>query len=99
MSLRRTVLLTIALALTAVCWSATPAGAVDNPDYTSPPPSTVVTTPVPARQVETAVNVAPARTRLAITGSEVTGPVVVALGLIAVGTGALVVRKRRVPAS
>lgn len=97
MSLRRTLLLTVA-AVIAALWlvTATPAGAVDNPDYTSPPPSTVVTTPPPAKRVTTAVRVAPLRTRLAITGSDATGTAVLGVSLVVLGAGVLVVRRHRV---
>jgi LPXTG-motif cell wall-anchored protein len=98
MSLRRTLSLTVALVVASLMWAASPAGATENPDYTAPPPTTVITTPAPAAKVKTAVAVTPARTRLAITGSDATGTVVLGLGLVAVGAGLLVVRRRKVAA-
>ena len=101
MSFRRLLQLTLAVVVAAGLWAvASPAGAVDNPDYTSPPPSTVITTPPPTEpQVETAVQVAPVRDRLAITGSDATGTVVVGVTLVLIGAGVLVLRRRGVPAS
>lgn len=101
MSIRRLLQLSLAVVVAAGLWAvASPAGAVDNPDYTSPPPSTVVTTPPPAeQQVETAVQVAPVRDRLAITGSDATGTVVLGVTLVLIGAGVLVLRRRGVPAS
>ena len=47
MSFRRLLQLTVAVVVAAGLWAvASPAGAVDNPDYTSPPPSTVISCPV-----------------------------------------------------
>ena len=73
-----------------------PAGAIDNPDYTSPPPTTVVTPPTPrsVQRVQTAVTVRPVRSQLAITGSDVSQLVVIGGVLVAVGAGMLVVRRR-----
>ena len=76
----------------------TPAGAVDNPDYTSPPPTTVVTTPTsaqPAQKVQTAVVVRPVRSRLAITGADVGQSAEIGGALVLVGAGLLVIRRRR----
>jgi LPXTG-motif cell wall-anchored protein len=94
MSLRRTLHLTLAIVVGALLWSATPAGATENPDYTAPPPTTVITTPPPVAKVKTAVAVTPLRTRLAITGSDATGTVILGAGLVALGAGVLVVRRR-----
>ena len=94
MSLRRTLHLTLAIVVGALLWSAAPAGATENPDYTAPPPTTVITTPPPAAKVKTAVAVTPLRTRLAITGSDATGTAVLGAGLVALGAGVLVVRRR-----
>ena len=98
MSLRRTLSLTLALVVGAVLLAASPAGGTENPDYTAPPPATVVTTPPPATEVKTAVAVAPLRTRLAITGSDATGTVVLGVSLITVGAGVLVLRRRKAAA-
>jgi LPXTG-motif cell wall-anchored protein len=101
---RRTMaLLTIGLlAMGLLLSSPSAAGAVTNPDYTVPPPtSTVVSTPAPpaARQpVSTAVRVAPLRTRLAITGRETVTMAVVGSALIAGGVAVLAVRRRRLAA-
>lgn len=92
----------VAVVVVVGLWAvASPAGAVDNPAYSSPPPSTVVTTTAPtsSNQVETAVQVAPARDTLAITGSDATGLAVIGSILVLVGAGALVLRRRNVPAS
>lgn len=81
------------------------AGAASNPDYTAPPPPTVVTTPRPPsivsprvpvvqREVETAVTSRPVRSTMPMTGSDVGPLVVVALGLGAAGVGLLAVRRR-----
>ena len=98
MSLRRSLHLTLALVVASLLWVATPAGATENPDYTAPPPSTVVTTPPPATKVKTAVAVTPVRTRLAITGSDTTAMVVLGASLVTVGAGVLVLRRRKVAA-
>jgi LPXTG-motif cell wall-anchored protein len=90
------------LAMGLLLAAPTTAGAVTNPDYTVPPPtSTVVSTPAPpaARQpVSTAVRVAPLRTRLAITGSETVALAVVGSAMVAGGVVALAVRRRRLGA-
>ena len=77
---------------------ARPAGAVGNPDYTVPPPATVVTTPTPeaTTEVVTAVKARPVRTRLALTGSDATSAALVGATLVAAGGGILVLRRRRV---
>lgn len=97
---RRTLHVTLAVLVGALLWvaaGASPAGATDNPDYTAPPPTTVVTTPAPAAEtkVKTAVAVAPLRTSLAITGSDATGTAVLGAGLVAAGAGILVLRRRK----
>ncbi|MGI8755620.1 MAG: LPXTG cell wall anchor domain-containing protein, partial [Acidimicrobiales bacterium] len=108
----RTRLLTpLAAALLVACAVlalVSPAGAVENPDYTAPPPSTVVTPAPPSgtdppasqpvRNVSTAVAVRPVRTQLAITGSDVTQTAAIGAALLAVGAVLLVVR-RRAPAA
>jgi len=95
MSLRRTFALLASVVVASLLWTAAPAGATENPDYTAPPPTTVITTPAPPTKVKTAVAVTPVRTRLAITGSDATGTVLLGAGLIAVGAGFLVVRRRK----
>ena len=95
MSLRRVLSMTVAVVLAALVSLAAPASATENPDYTAPPPTTVVTTPQPATKVKTAVAVTPLRTRLAITGSDATGTVVIGVVLIAGGAALLAVRRRR----
>ena len=102
MSFRRLLRPLLVVAVVVGLWAvASPAGAVDNPAYSSPPPSTVVTTTTPtsSSQVETAVQVAPVRDTLAITGSDATGLAVIGSVLVLVGVGALVLRRRNVPAS
>jgi LPXTG-motif cell wall-anchored protein len=100
MSLRRTLSLTVALVVAGLFWASAPAGAVENPDYTAPPPTTIVTTPTPTTTaaVKTAVAVTPVRTRLAITGSDATGTVVLGAGLVTLGAGLLVLRRRKLAA-
>jgi LPXTG-motif cell wall-anchored protein len=95
MSLRRILHLTVSLVIGVLVVSAVPAGATENPDYTAPPPTTVVTSPAPTSEVQTAVKVTPVRTRLAITGSDATGMVAVGVSLITLGTGVLIVRRRK----
>ena len=76
---------------------AAPAGAVDNPAYTSPPPSTVVTTTsmgTTPQAVKTVVNVRPIRSRLAITGSDVGQTAAVGAVLLLSGVGVMVLRRR-----
>jgi len=99
MSLRRILALTAVTIAASLALIGAPAGALDNPDYTSPPPTTVVATPPPAKkQVTTAVRVAPVRTRLAITGSDVT-LAVIGGSVLALGVGTLAVRRRAMSAA
>ncbi len=97
----------VALLLTVLTFGfAGQAGAASNPDYTVPPPPTVVSTPqppsivsprVPAVQrevVETAVTSRPVRSSMPITGSDVGPLLVLGLGLGAAGVGLLVLRRR-----
>ena len=100
MTWRRIVQLTAALLVGGLLWAgAGTASATENPDYTAPPPTTIVSTPQPATKVKTAVAVTPVRTRLAITGTDQTGTVVFAGTLIALGAGALLLRRRHLAAS
>lgn len=101
MSLRRVLVLLLAALLgLAVLGGAAPAGAVDNPTYTAPPPATTITSPGPTTtaaaddEVVTAVKVEAARTRLAITGSDATGLAVLGGVLVLAGVGVLVARRR-----
>jgi LPXTG-motif cell wall-anchored protein len=98
MSLRRLLALTAALVIGGLLWSAAPAGATENPDYTAPPPTTIVTTPPPTTPVKTAVAVTPLRTRLAITGSDAAMTAALGAGLVAAGAGILVIRRRKAAA-
>ena len=99
MSLRRMLSSALVLVIAGLLWTSSPAGATENPDYTAPPPTTIVSTPTPTTSpVKTAVAVTPVRTRLAITGSDATGTVVVGVTLVALGAGVLVVRRRRAAA-
>ena len=91
-------LLAVLLGL-AVVGGASPAGAVDNPTYTAPPPATTITSPSPTApgpddEVATAVQREAVRTRLAITGSDATGLAVVGTALLLAGGGVLVLRRR-----
>lgn len=72
------------------------AGAVENPDYTAPPPSTPITAlPAKIEAVRAKPAVAAASNqRLAITGSETTQLVVTGALLVAGGAGLMVVRRR-----
>ena len=102
MTLRRALSLIAALAfgvLLAV-GIAGPAGAVDNPTYTAPPPTTPVTSPPPTRteKVETAVNRSEVRTRLAITGSDTTSLFLVGTLLLATGVAVMYARHRHLTA-
>lgn len=88
----------------AALFVANPAGALQNPDYTAPPPPSAVSTPPspqPVRQPEqstqrevtTAVRV-PLRSRMAITGSDVTQTAVIGAVLVGLGAVVLVARRR-----
>lgn len=92
-------MLATALATLVACVAlllSSPASALDNPDYTVPPPATVVTTPPPPEPVvQTAVRREAVRTRLAITGSSTAVAAAVGAGLLALGAGAMVLRRRQ----
>ena len=95
MSLRRTIQFALAVVVASMALAfGTAAGAVDNPDYTAPPPSSVVrhSTPPAIRQVSKAV--APSRQRLAITGSDSAQFALIGGLLVAGGAGTLVLRRR-----
>lgn len=102
MIVRRTLQTALVLLLAAFTLTlGSAAGAVENPDYTAPPPSTPITV-LPARadtaRAQPAVaapsNQGAANQRLAITGSETTQLVVVGALLVAGGAGLMVVRRR-----
>jgi LPXTG-motif cell wall-anchored protein len=99
MSLRRTLQLSVALLVGCLALaSASAAGAVDNPDYTAPPPTTVVsatTTPRIARvqRITTAAAV-PSRQRMPITGADVTQLALVGGLLLLAGSSLLLIRRR-----
>lgn len=96
MSLRRTFQLALVVVVASVALAfGSAAGAVDNPDYTAPPPSSVVENSVPqtARQISSAA-ATPSRQRLAITGADSLGLVVVGALLLAGGAATLLVRRR-----
>ena len=102
MTFRRVLQLSLALLFgTLLLAVASPAGAVDNPDYTAPPPTTVVTTPptspeanVRDREVVTAVAVTPVRSQMAITGTDALQLGALGAALVAVGGVVLVARRR-----
>jgi len=95
MIFRRSLQVFFALVVAVMALSlAQPAGAVDNPDYTAPPPASVVESstpaPLPVRQVQTAA----APQRLAITGSDTAQLAVLGAVLVAGGAVVLVARRR-----
>lgn len=93
MTFRRSLQVFLALVVAVVTLGlAQPAGAVDNPDYTAPPPASVVesSTPAPVRQVQTAA----VPQRLAITGSDSVQLAVLGAVLVAGGAVVLVARRR-----
>lgn len=95
MSWRRPLQLLMVLLVAVVGLSlGSAAGAVDNPQYTTPPPASVQSnsTPQPVRKL-TSSAAAPARTRMPITGSDVTQLAIV--GAVLVGGGATVLAVRR----
>jgi LPXTG-motif cell wall-anchored protein len=96
MSLRRTFQFALAAVLVAVSLSlGSAAGAQENPDYTAPPASEVVTnsTPQQARRISGA-EATEERQRLAITGSDFTQLMVIGSILLAGGAATLLVRRR-----
>lgn len=107
MTVRRTLktaLLLLVAAFTITVGSV--AGAVENPDYTAPPPSTPVTVlpakidavrarpAVAASSDKSVANASEANQRLAITGSETTQLVAIGALLVAGGASLLIVRRR-----
>ena len=100
MTVRRTLRSALVLLVAAFTLSlGSVAGAVDNPDYTAPSPSTpvrVVPTRVAAVRAKPAVAdpAKAANQRLAITGSETLQLVVVGAVLLVGGAGLMVVRRR-----
>lgn len=110
--LRRTFLLTTLLAFGLLALVGRPAGAADDSDYTERPPTTVVGDPPSAgtpirddratersvRKVEAVASAQTvARSRLAITGTDVTQTVVLGAALLGVGTAVMVARRRMTP--
>ncbi len=96
MSLRRTLQFALAAVLVAASLAlGSAAGAQQNPDYTAPAPSEVVTnsTPQAVRKISTAA-ATPQRQRLAITGSDTTQLLVVGTILVAGGAATLLIRRR-----
>ncbi len=95
MSLRRSLQFALALVVASVALAfGSAAGAVDNPDYTVPPPSSVVSNETP-RAIRQSVAATPAaRERLAITGSDATQLAVVGGILVAGGAATLGLRRR-----
>lgn len=93
----RLLVLALGALLAGVLLVGRPAGAVGNPDYTVPPPATIVTTPTSevSTEVVTAVKARPVRTRLALTGSDAGTAAAVGAALVAAGGGILVLRRRR----
>ena len=96
MSWRRTLQLLAVLLVSVVGLSlGSAAGAVDNPQYTTPPPVSVQpnSVPQPVRKI-TSSAAAPARTRMPITGSDVTQLAVIGVVLVGCGATAHAVRRR-----
>lgn len=102
MTVRRTLQLALVLVVAAFTLSmGAAAGAVENSDYTAPPPSTPVTDP-PTEVASLRANrtaavpaaAAPSNQRLAITGSETTQLLVIGTLLVAGGAGLMVARRR-----
>lgn len=94
MTARRSLLLLLALVAASLLAFASPANAAENPDYTAPPPvEEPVVIPNAVRRSPAAPVVA-SRQKLAITGSDVTGFVVIGTVLVAGGAGLLAVRRR-----
>ncbi len=73
-----------------------PAAAVENPEYTSPPPSVAVQSRTPSVRVAATASKAssPSRQRLAITGAESAQMASVGGLLVASGAATLVIRRR-----
>ena len=94
MSLRRTLQFALALAFASVALAfGSAAGATGNPDYTAPPPTTVVTNSVP-KTVRQAHTTTVSRQQLAITGSDMNQLALIGGVLVAGGAGTLVLRRR-----
>lgn len=94
MSLRRTLQFALALAVASVALAfGNAAGATGNPDYTAPPPTSVVHNSVP-KTVRQAPATPVARQQLAITGSDMNQFALIGGVLVAAGAGTLVLRRR-----
>ncbi|HEX2575986.1 MAG TPA: LPXTG cell wall anchor domain-containing protein [Aquihabitans sp.] len=95
MTLRRSVQFALALVVASVALAfGSAAGAVDNPDYTAPPPTSVVSNSTPPAVRESVAATPAARERLAITGSDATQMAVVGGLLVAGGAATLGLRRR-----
>ncbi len=100
MTVRRSTQLLVAVLATVVALAlASPAGAIDNPDYTAPAPAEVTENATPAAQGDAV----PAQGRsageadrewLPITGSDVITLLGIGAVLVAGGAGVLMVRRR-----
>jgi LPXTG-motif cell wall-anchored protein len=104
--MRRMIALTVAtLAACLTLAFASPAGAVENPNYTVPPPSEPVGSTPQGEQYQVVnrtaspgrTSVAESRQRLPITGSDVTGIAVIGGLLVAGGAVLLTIRRRSLP--
>lgn len=107
MSIRRTIQFATAAVVASVALSiGSPAGAIENPDYTAPAPTKVVNnaTPQAARKTASAAEpaaaapasraAAPSDQGLPVTGSDVAQLAVIGLILVAAGIGFLGLRRR-----
>ena len=93
--MRRSLQFALALAVASVALAfGTAAGAgSDNPDYTAPPPTSVVRNSVPTTVARPPTKPTE-RNRLAITGSDMSQLVLVGGVLVAGGAGTMVLRRR-----
>ncbi|CAN5874704.1 hypothetical protein BH23ACT2_BH23ACT2_31130 [soil metagenome] len=101
MTLRRSTQLLVAVLATVVALAlASPAGAIDNPDYTAPAPAEVTENATPAAQGDAvsaqgrSAGEATDREWLPITGSDVIALLGIGAVLVAGGAGVLMVRRR-----
>jgi len=107
MSIRRTIQFATAAVVVSVALSVgAPAGAIDNPDYTSPAPAQVVNNATPQAQSRTAAAAdtaaadpaseaaVPSSRSLPVTGSDVAQLALIGMILVAVGIAAMGLRRR-----
>lgn len=111
MSIRRTIQFATAAVVVFVALSiGAPAGAIDNPDYTSPAPAQVVNNATPQAQSRTAAAdpaaadpaaadpaskaAVPSSQSLPVTGSDVSQLALIGMILVAVGIAAMGLRRR-----